>query len=221
MSYYISTIYPKKFKYILNDNDKINYDLFNISRDPKLTEMFNQGINKIITEWNSYTNDTLRKEFYKNLDKNEIEVYIFKAKVHTFRFGVYPSMKDGRHNQVKPFRLQDYPIYDFYNNEYVCYENIDAVDFIEKHNETDNKIFLLDPPYLKSYNQAYNNFNLNIYDWIKVNEKMILESNNIFIYTLEEIDDVKAIFQNYKVALRYDKYYSMSKKNTTHVVYSN
>ena len=80
MSYYISTQYPNRFKYILNDNDKINYDLYNISRDEERTENFNNQINKLIDEFNTYTDDVNRKIYYNSIDNNTLEGYIFKHK---------------------------------------------------------------------------------------------------------------------------------------------
>jgi hypothetical protein len=224
MSYYISTIYPNQYKYILNDNDKINYELYKISKDPARTQLFNENINKIITEWNTYRDDILRKDFYKNLNINDIEVYVFKTKYNSFRRGVYPSFLSRDANRfinIKPYKLQDYPIYDFYNNEDVSYENIDAIDFIEKYYEGDDKLFLLDPPYLKSCNNYYNNFNLNIYEWIITNQTSLLESKNNFILILENIKEVKEIFKDFKVVLEYTKNYFMSRKKTTHITYSN
>ena len=82
MSYYISTQYPNRFKYILNDNDKINYDLYNISRDTERTNEFNENINKLIDEFNKYTDDVNRKIFYNSIDTKTLEGYIFKQKYY-------------------------------------------------------------------------------------------------------------------------------------------
>ena len=205
MSYYISTLYPKRFKYILNDNDKINYELFNISRDPERTQRFNENINKIIDEWNTYTEDAPRKIFYDSLDTNEIEAYIFKTKYTIFRIGMYPSitqkLKRKRFINVKPYKLQDYLVYAFFNNEDTTYENIDAVDFINKHNKDEGKLFLLDPPYLASCNVFYNNFNMNIYEWIINNKSILLDSKNQFVFILEKIQAVQQLFKDFKILL--------------------
>jgi hypothetical protein len=228
MSYYISTQYPKRFKYILNDNDKINIELYKISRDPERTQMFNLKINKIIDEWNTYTDDVNRKIFYDNLDIKNIEVYIFKTKYTIFRIGVYPSitqeLKRKRFINVKPYKLQNYLVYDFFNNEDITYSNIDAVDFINNHNkdeEQGGKLFLLDPPYLASCNVYYNNFNMNIYEWINNNKILLLDSKNKFIFTLENIIQIKDLFKDFNELLEYGKEYMMSKKKTTHIIYSN
>jgi hypothetical protein len=219
MSYYISTVYPNKFKYILNDNDKINYELFNISRDPERTQDFNNKINKIIDEFGTYTDDANRKIFYSNIDTTTVEGYIFTFKYYGFRAGMYPMFS--RFNKVKTYKLQDYPVYDFYNNEDVIYENMDGVDFINKYNEDGKKLFLLDPPYLASCNDFYNNKDINVYEWIMDNDDLLLNSKNKIVFVLENIWIIRMLLKRFKVMFEYDKKYELSKKKTTHIVYSN
>lgn len=219
MSYYISTLYPNKFKYILNDNDKINYDLFNISRDTERTEDFNNKINKIIDEFNTYTDDVNRKIFYKNIDTKTLEGYIFKNKYYSISPGMYPLMTSK--NKIKPFKLQDCPVYDFYNNEDIIYENIDGIKFINKYNENDDKLFLIDPPYLKSFNDFYNNKDINVYEWVFNNKELLLNSKNKIIFILENMWIIFLLFNDFNILSYYDKQYCVSKKKTTHIVYSN
>ena len=224
MSFYISMIYPNCFKYILNDNDIINKELYDIARDAERTEIFNENINKIITEWNTYTEDIPRKAFYDNLDINQIEAYVFKRKYNNFRPYLYPSFttRDAkRFINIKPYRLQDFPVYNFYNNENVVYETLDAIDFIKKHNNDSNKVFLLDPPYLFRDNASYNNFNLLIYAWVKNNKEEIDTSNNKFIFILEDVPEVKELFKDYKILLEYSKIYFYKAKKTRHIVFEN
>lgn len=219
MSYYISTVYPNKFKYILNDNDKINYDLFHISRDAERTQDFNDKINQIIDEFNTYTDDVNRKIFYNNIDTKTTEGFLFKCKYCSIRSGFYPMMN--RLNKIKPYKLQDYPVYHFYNNENIIYENIDGVEFINKYNENDDKLFLLDPPYLASCNDFYNNKDINVYEWIVSNEDLLLNSKNKIIFILENIWIIGMLLKKFKVLFEYDKQYSLSHKKTTHIIYSN
>jgi hypothetical protein len=219
MSYYISTQYPNRFKYILNDNDKINYDLFNISRDIERTEEFNKNINKIIDEWNKYTDDVNRKIFYNNIDSKTLEGYIFKFKYYNIRMGLYPLII--HKNKITPYKLQDFPIYDFYNNENVIYENIDGVDFINKYNHDDDKLFLLDPPYLSSCNDFYNKKDANIYEWVFNNKALILDSRNKILFILENIWIIKLLLKEFNILFEYNIQYTFGKKKTTHIVYSN
>jgi hypothetical protein len=224
MSYYISTLYPNKFKYILNDNDKINYDMFKVSKDPVLSDEFNEKINKIIDQFNTYTEDIPRKTFYNSIDKKTLEGYIFTFKYCCFRRGLYPSIK--RTKQVKPFKIQDVPIHHFYNNEDITYTNIDGVEMIINNydDETSNrKLFLVDPPYLKTSKGFgfYNNLNMDIYDWILEYEDLLLNNKNKFIFILEHIEEIDKLFSNFKTLNIYDKKYHMSQRNTKHIVYSN
>lgn len=219
MSYYISTQYPNKFKYILNDNDKINYDLYNISRDTKRTEEFNQNINKLIDEFNTYTDDVNRKIFYNSINTKTLEGYIFRHKYYGYRPAMYPMIS--RLNKIKSFKLQDFPIYDFYNNEDIIYENIEGLEFINKYNQEDDKLFLLDPPYLASCNDFYNNSDCNIYEWVFNNKATLLDTKNKIIFILENMWIIKLLLRDFKILFEYDKHYDLSKKKTTHIVYSN
>lgn len=219
MSYYISTQYPNKFKYILNDNNKTNYDLFIVSRDPKRTQEFNDNINKLIDEFNTYTDDVSRKAFYVSIDTKTLEGEIFKLKYFTIRGGLYPMIK--YINKIKPYKLQEIPIYDFYNNEDVIYENMDGIEFINKYNDGNDNLFLLDPPYLMSCNHFYKNSDCNIYEWILNNEALLLDSKNKFIFTLENVWIVKLLLKRFKILYEYDKVYQARKKKTTHIIYEN
>lgn len=219
MSYYISTQYPNRFKYILNDNDKINYDLYNISRDTERTENFNNQINKLIDEFNKYTDDVNRKIFYNSIDTKTLEGYIFKHKYYSIRCGLYPMIC--RINKIKPYDLKDFPIYDFYNNENIIYENMDGVEFINKYNHDEDKLFLLDPPYLASCNDFYNNSDCNIYEWVFNNKAMLLDSKNKIIFILENMWIIKLLLNDFKILFQYEKYYDLSHKKTTHIIYSN
>jgi hypothetical protein len=219
MSYYISTLYPNRFKYILNDNDKINYDLFNISRDTERTQDFNNNINKIIDEFNTYTDDVNRKIFYNSVSIKTLEGYIFKNKYYSIRMGLYPMIS--RMNKAKPYKLQDYPVYDFYNNENIVYENMDGVEFINKYNENDDKLFLLDPPYLASCNDFYNNKDVNVYEWVFNNKSLLLDSKNKILFILENIWIIKLLLKDFKILFEYDKTYELNHKKTTHIIYSN
>jgi hypothetical protein len=224
MSYYISTIYPNRFKYILNDNDKINYEMFKVSRDPVLTDEFNEKMNKIIDQFNTYTDDIPRKAYYTSIDKTTLEGYIFTTKYCRLRRGLYPLLT--RTKQIKPFKIQEFPIHHFYNNEDVSYTNIDGVEMIQNNydDETSNrKLFLVDPPYLKTSKGFgfYNNLNMDIYDWILEYEELVLNNKNNFIFILEIIDEIEILFSNFKTLSVYDKRYKMSQRNTKHIVYSN
>ena len=219
MSYYISTQYPNRFKYLLNDNDKINYELFNVSRDIVRTEELNNNINEIIDKFNTYTDDVNRKAFYITIDTNTLEGYIFKRKYCQIRPGLYPMMP--RMNKIKPYKLQDYPIYDFFNNENIIYENIDGVEFINKYNDNDDKLFLLDPPYLASCNDFYNKNDCNIYEWVCDNKELLLNSKNKILFILENTWIIKLLLKDFKILFEYNKYYIFSHKKTTHIIYSN
>lgn len=220
MSYYISTQYPKKFKYVLNDNDIQNYRMFLISRDPILTEQFNIDINRLIDEFNTYTDDASRKDFYKSIDTTTLVGNIFTTRFSAWGKGMYPLIK--KRKQIKSFKLQDFPIYDFYNNEDITYEITDGVDIINKYNTGDSNLFLIDPPYLKTSHNFYSNLNMDIYAWVKDNKELLFQSKNKILFILEPIDKVKNIFSDFKILVEYNKRYYIRKEHiSTHIVYSN
>jgi hypothetical protein len=107
------------------------------------------------------------------------------------RSGLYPILP--RCKNIKPFKLQDYPVYDFYNNEDIIYENMDGVDFINKYNEGEDKLFLTDPPYLASCNDFYNNKDVNIYEWVFYNKPLVLGSKNKILFILEDMWIIKML----------------------------
>jgi len=86
-SYYISTLYPKKFKYILNDNDIFLKELYEIFKDDKKIELFIKNIKeKYLTGMN--------KEKYNNIIKeNNIYSYFISHKIYSIRAGLYPNDK--------------------------------------------------------------------------------------------------------------------------------
>ena len=61
MSYYLSITYPKRFKYVLNDNNKLLIQLYNIMRNFELLQLFEDEINEICK--------TLDRSKYKELTK--------------------------------------------------------------------------------------------------------------------------------------------------------
>ena len=72
-----------------------------------------------------------------------------------------------------------------------------------------------------SCNEMYNNKNVNIYMWIYHNKSLLLGSKNKILFILENMWIIILLFSDFNILLDYDKHYSISKKNTTHIVYSN
>jgi hypothetical protein len=74
----------------------------------------------------------------------------------------------------------------------------------------------MDPPYINTCNDNYNNADLNIYEYIYNND--IKKYKSSIICCLENIWMIKLLFKNNNISDPYDKQYQGSKKNTTHII---
>lgn len=218
MSYYISTIYPNKFKYIINDNNENLIKLYNIMKNNELINEFNNKFNEYINKFNNIDNEEERKKYYLSICKeNNVYSYAFITKYYNLRPGIYPPR--AKINKIKPFNLKDFPIYNFLNNENVEIYNKDALNIINEYKNNKQALILLDPPYLKACNDFYNNKDINIYEWIYNNDLKKYEA--LFILILENIWLIKLLFNNYILLLEYDKIYEINKRKTIHLIISN
>jgi len=210
MSYYISTLHPKKYKYILNDNDKLLIELYNIiSNEDKLKEF----INKINLLCFDKDKKFISKEQYNILlSLKNVEGYYIKNRFYNMRTGLYPLDK-----KIVPLdynKIIKTPIISFLKNENVIFTNEDAIECILKNNNK-KSLILIDPPYLGTCNSFYNNFNCNIYEWINNNPLLLI--NSAFI--LENNWVIKLLFKEVVNKKEYTKIYnSIRKKTVQHII---
>lgn len=221
ISYYISIKQPKKFKYILNDNDENLIKLYKLMKDNDEKEItnFENTFNELINNFNSYDNDNDRKPYYESIKKyNNLCSYLFTHKYYAIRFGLYPPMT--KINKIKPFKFIDYPIYHFLINEDVEILNNDALDLFKdfKDKGKDNFI-ILDPPYMALNNDLYSNKSVNIYEYLYYNNIDNMNSNIILV--LENMWIIKLLFKDNNKSDEYDKKYMSNKKKTKHIIIKN
>jgi site-specific DNA-adenine methylase len=84
-SYYVSTLYPGRFKYIINDNDKNLIQLYHMMKDEKQYSEFKDVINKMI-------DDVKDKQHFRDLTKQ-------KDKLNNWflgRFSSHRNMNESR-----------------------------------------------------------------------------------------------------------------------------
>lgn len=206
ISYYISTLHPNKYTYILNDIDKNLIRLYNIIKDDikykylcVLYELQLKAINDKTT-------------YLKIINENGIISYLIKHKYYRMRTGLYPN--DG---QRKKLLNNNYPIINFLRNENVIIYNGDAIEIIKKYNNK-KTLHILDPPYLFTNNSQYNQGELqkkdfNIYEHLVYNKY----KTNIY-YVVENIWIIDLIYKK-KVIKKYrKKYYGIRKKEVDHVI---
>ena len=213
-SYYLHTKHPKKFKYILNDNDDELIELYKICLDHKKLEDFQNKVNKII-----FPNDDdkpLSKEQYNNITEPMLKFFIHH-KYNSIRKGLYPLKQM---TLFKKLDILEHPFVKFIRNEKVEICNIDGLELLKKYKDDSNCLLFIDPPYIDSTNTYYKKgLNDNIYEYCFYND--ISEYNSKIYFCLENNWIIKMLFNKYK-GIEYDKKYKTKpKKKTKHILIEN
>lgn len=217
LSCYISKLYPKKYKYILNDTDEDLIRLYNILKDEEQLKKFIEEINKFCFKENG---DFLTKEEYLKIE-NKFNKWFIHRKYCSLRPGLYPIQK--KPNKLKIDEILKLEIIRFLKNEDVEFSNRDGVEFIKENEENKDIIFFLDPPYLLSHNSTYYQLpeyerDNNIYEYFfKNNDKIKFK----FFIVVEDSWIIKLLFSNYKKTSYNKSYSNFKKKKTIHAIYSN
>jgi site-specific DNA-adenine methylase len=177
VSYNLSVLYPGKFEYIINDNNKLLIELINISKD-------DIKYNKLIDDVEKYFIKCNTKEKYDNIYKTDksLEAYIFFNIYYAIRAGFYPLNK--QINQVSRIKLlRNCPFLNFIRTEKIKILCDDAINVIETYKNNDNTLIFLDPPYLSVCNGFYKTPIFKIYDYIFKNSDDI-NNNKTFFFIL-------------------------------------
>lgn len=206
LSYYISLQNPKKFKYVLNDNDPFLIELYKIMKDEIIFKNFIEKINNLCFVDGIF----IDKIQYNNIKReNNIYSYFINNKFYTLRPGLYPN------TIKKPLNYENIlktPIINFLRTEDIIFYNDDAINILEKYNKPNN-IILLDPPYMNcNANSVYNNANLNIYEYIidkTFNNTYLIVENNWII---------KLLSKNKEHFIYEKKYNGLRKKVVNHII---
>ena len=214
LSYYIALQHPKKYKYILNDNNKFLIELYNLIRNGK-NELINNEMKKLIDRFNIYKNDEDRKKEYNKIKlMDDLWSYIFTRKYYSIRPGLYPMINHIK--EIKLFNVESFPIYNFIKDENILFTNQDAVKTIENNYNDKNTLLLLDPPYISTCNDFYISNDMNIYEYLYTNNINKFKCHIGLI--LENIWINKLLFQHNKILESYEKTYQTSKKKTSHII---
>ena len=130
-SYYISTKHPKRFEYILNDNNKFLIQLYLIAKDEAKLNKFIQVLDNKIKDLNKEKYDILAKE-------DNLISWMIIHKIYVIRAGLFPN---GNRPIIKTFEyLKTCPIITFLRNEKIKFYNVDAIKLMEAYNNN-NKMF--------------------------------------------------------------------------------
>jgi len=206
-SFYIASLYPNKFKYILNDNNKYLMQLYEIAKAPA---KFDKLVNKLEKMINN-----IDKEKYNSIIKSDtLEGYIVSNYIYAIRAGLFPNK--GNIKSIDGFK--NAPIIHFLRTEDVQIINGDALQCYEKNKTNKNNFIFLDPPYVMLNNDFYANTTLNIYEYLS--QHNIKKEKAFIVLVLEWSWIIQLLFKDCKVTT-YDKTYQTSKKKTTHAIISN
>lgn len=209
MSYYISIKHPKKFKYILNDNNPHLFEMYNIIINDEKTKEFEEEIEKKI----NYINCDKIK-YNEIVKQKNIYSWFIGQKFYNIRPGLFPQDK-----KFKNIKLSSYPIYNFFRDEDIIYMNCQGKDIYDTYKNNEKALILMDPPYLSVCNTLYNSPDINIYTYLYNNE-IINEKAKIYLI-LENMWIIKLLFQKYKKLDEYNKLYQAKKRNSTHIIIVN
>lgn len=211
MSYYIWTQKPT-LKFLLNDNNIFLKEMYEIIKDDKKCEEFENNFNKLV---DSFTGN---KEKYLEIVNKQKTLYgwFIANKIYCITAGLFPP-------QTRPYKktikFSDFPIYNFFRNANIIFTNEDGLEFYKTHCKVKNNLLLIDPPYINTCNNFYTNAGLNIYEYFYIND---IKKENAKIYLiLEDIWIIKLLFKNHKILNSYDKLYQGNKKKTNHIVITN
>ena len=213
ISFYISMKHPKKYKYILNDNNKYLIELYKILSDDEQLKKFIEKINMLcFNDKNIREDNFINKDEYLTLIKNDdLYGWFISSKYYNIRPGLYIGEK-----KAKKINYEDIiklGIVKFLREEDIKFYNIEGIEIIKKY-EDDKNLLILDPPYLQCNNTFYLEPGLNIYEYLYYNKI----KNMIAILNKFWLNDI--IFSKYK-KLSYEKLYQSRKIKTIHNIYYN
>lgn len=210
LSFYISLKHPKKYKYVLNDNNNFLIDLYKIFQDETKTNIFLDEMKTII---DNCKDKTKYLEYVKQSNKCLKSWYL----VNTF-YRMRPGLYDCDMNSNRLEKIKKAPIINFLRNEKIILLNKDYKDVYEDYKNIEDCLIFLDPPYISSCNNFYKNPDVNIYEYLYNNN--INNEKSKIILCLESIWIIKLLFKSNKF-IEYAKQYEISKKKTTHCLIMN
>ena len=115
-SFYIASLYPGRFNYILNDNNKYLIELYTIAQSPQKFNILVQRLRKLLININ--------KEKYISIVKQDnLDGYIISNYIYAIRAGLFPNK-----GTIKPIdAFANAPIIQFLRNANVKITNVDAL----------------------------------------------------------------------------------------------
>lgn len=204
-SYFLSLKYPKKYTYILNDDNENLINLLKLLSNKNDIDEFEKKINNICSDPN------FNKDVYMQLEG--LTKYYIHNKIYNIRPGLFRTGY-----KYKYMNITNYPIIKFLLNENIIFSSTDGIETYKQYKNKDSIIFL-DPPYLMADNSIYNNGALNIYEYLYYNQ-MKKETSHILLSS-EYNYIIKCLFKKYKLHIYVKALNGNKRRNKQHVIMSN
>lgn len=217
MSFYLSQLYPKRFKYILNDLDENLMELYAVMKDET---KYNELVEKI-KEYHDFVfkndlDENGKKERYKNIKlMNNLSSWVFINTYYTIMAGLFPA--SGGRKKIRDYN--NIPVINFLRNEDIEFKCEDALNIVKKYKDDKSVLIFLDPPYLNSDNSFYKHRGLEIYPYLYETKLNTLKSSIYLVVNL--IEPIRNMFEEYFVKTYSKKYDRTKHKNVEHVIISN
>ena len=206
-SFYLSTLYPGRFQFILNDNDQYLIELYQVAKSP-------QKFNKLVKRLDLLLKNINKAKYDKLKKSGSFEGFIIMNYIYKINRGLFPST--GKIKTIENF--MNAPIINFLRTENVILSHGDGIDCYKKYKDASSNLIFLDPPYLITNNTFYTNPELNIYEYLTKNN--IVKEKAFIVLVLELSWIIQLLFKN-NIKRTYAKKYQTSKNDTVHAIISN
>lgn len=212
-SYYMAQKHPKKYKYVINDNNEMLINLINLAKDEIKYNLFVDNL-KIM-----FDDVMTSKEEYNKLmpkSKTDLSAFVFIHKVYNIRPGLYPTSKPFKKECFDAMKTCGF--LDFIRNEDVTIYCRSGISVYDEYRGNEDALIFLDPPYLDSCNDFYLNCNVNVYEYLFDND---IDNEDAYIMLcLEKMWIMQLLFRG-KKQIEYSKLYQPRKRMTTHIIIVN
>ena len=223
MSFYLSRLYPKRFKYILNDLDERLMELYAVMKDEtKYNELILKSKEYYDFVFDNDLDENGKRERYNSLKtNNDLVTWVFMRTYYSFRAGVFPRFnhKKGSRDGRTKFMNYNIPIISFLRNEDIEFRCEDALNLVKQYKDNKSVLMFLDPPYFDCDNTFYKHQGLEIYPYL---HETRLDSFKASIYLVVNLTEpIQNMFQEYFIKI-YSKQYNVTRyKKVEHVIISN
>jgi site-specific DNA-adenine methylase len=215
-SYYISTLHPRRFNYVLNDMDENLIQLYNILKSEEETLTLIDQLKKLY--------HTHNKELYKSIiGKRKDDSNFIGFCLSHISYSMTSGLFDSRTNSIESVhnkfdRLKTSPIVHFLRTENVLMRCGNGLDIYKEYCGNSSYLIFLDPPYLISDNTSYGHNNQSIYEHFYYSG--IRNENAFIVLCLEYSWIVKLLFPDTYIIYP-KRYTTISKKKTEHTIIIN